>query len=235
MAKFQVVQRMEKVGRNRRKGKVTGLEETKKKERKKKEKTKQDGGDGCSVDRRKAASAAFAAGAPYLIRAASDVKGRENELGPASGRRCTRLLRLVSFFLSFSFLFFCLFQTCHLPLPSVSSDLFHSLYYLERQRFLDVLMINHQTNVALFGISRSILHQSRANLPRRMCFSSTSPISVFVSPSTRQRSCTTAFTSSAHVRRQSLPVWPPTLNNYLYLYLSACNQKAKEKRKPPCA
>ena len=28
------------------------------------------------------------------------------------------------------------------------------------------------------------------------------------------------FTPSAHVRRQSLPVWPPTLNNYLYLYLS---------------
>ena len=27
------------------------------------------------------------------------------------------------------------------------------------------------------------------------------------------------FTPSAHVRRQSLPVWPPTLNNYLYLYL----------------
>ena len=27
------------------------------------------------------------------------------------------------------------------------------------------------------------------------------------------------FTPSAHVRRQSLPVWPPTLNNYLCLYL----------------
>ena len=26
------------------------------------------------------------------------------------------------------------------------------------------------------------------------------------------------FTPSAHVRRQSLPVWPPTLNNHLYLY-----------------
>ena len=25
------------------------------------------------------------------------------------------------------------------------------------------------------------------------------------------------FTPSAHVRRQSLPVWPPTLNNHLYL------------------
>ena len=73
MAKFQVVQRREKVGRNRRKGTVTGLEETKK-ERKKKEKKKEkrnrpekDGGDGFSVDRRKAASAVFAAGAPYLI------------------------------------------------------------------------------------------------------------------------------------------------------------------------
>ena len=39
---------------------------------------------------------------------------------------------------------------------------------LRRQRFLDVLMINHQANVALFGTSRSILHQSRANIPRRM-------------------------------------------------------------------
>ena len=26
------------------------------------------------------------------------------------------------------------------------------------------------------------------------------------------------FTPSAHVKRQSLPVWPPTLNNYLYLF-----------------
>ena len=52
---------------------------------------------------------------------------------PFSGRRCTRLLRLFwPVFFSFFFLsFFCLFQTCHLPLPSVSSDLFHSLYYLE--------------------------------------------------------------------------------------------------------
>ena len=43
---------------------------------------------------------------------------------------------------------------------------------LRRQRFLDVLTINHQANVALFGTSRSMLHQSRANLPRRMwsCF-----------------------------------------------------------------
>ena len=52
---------------------------------------------------------------------------------PFSGRRWTRLLRLfwpVSFFFLFPFLF-CLFQTCHLPLPSVSSDLFPSLYYLE--------------------------------------------------------------------------------------------------------
>ena len=41
-----------------------------------------------------------------------------------------------SFLACFSFFFlspflFCLFQTCHLPLPSVSSDLFLSLYYLE--------------------------------------------------------------------------------------------------------
>ena len=28
------------------------------------------------------------------------------------------------------------------------------------------------------------------------------------------------FTPSAHVRRQSLPVWPPTLNNYLYLFFT---------------
>ena len=51
---------------------------------------------------------------------------------PFSGRRWTRLLRLfwpVSFFFFLSF--FCLLQTCHLPLPSVSSDLFRSLYYLE--------------------------------------------------------------------------------------------------------
>ena len=34
------------------------------------------------------------------------------------------------FFFLFPFLF-CLFQTCHLPLPSFSSDLFPSLYYLE--------------------------------------------------------------------------------------------------------
>ena len=39
---------------------------------------------------------------------------------------------------------------------------------LRRQRFLDVLMINHQANVALFGTSRSMLHQSWANLPRRV-------------------------------------------------------------------
>ena len=43
----------------------------KEKERKKKKKQdRKDGGDGFSVDRRKAASAVFAAGAPYLIRAA---------------------------------------------------------------------------------------------------------------------------------------------------------------------
>ena len=29
-------------------------------------------------------------------------------------------------------------------------------------------MINHQANVALFGTLRSMLHQTRANLPRRM-------------------------------------------------------------------
>ena len=34
------------------------------------------------------------------------------------------------------------------------------------------------------------------------------------------------FTPSAHVRRQSLPVWPPTLNNYLYLYLYQKQGKA---------
>ena len=39
---------------------------------------------------------------------------------------------------------------------------------LRRQRFLDVLIINHQANVASFGTSRSMLHQSWANLPRRM-------------------------------------------------------------------
>ena len=39
---------------------------------------------------------------------------------------------------------------------------------LRRQRFLDVLTINQQANVALFGTSRSMLHQSRANLPRIM-------------------------------------------------------------------
>ena len=37
LAKFQVVQRTEKIGRNRRKGKVTGLQETKKERKKKKE------------------------------------------------------------------------------------------------------------------------------------------------------------------------------------------------------
>ena len=86
---------------------------------------------------------------------------------------------------------------------------------LRWQRFLDVLMINHQANVALFGTSQSMLHQSWANLPRRMwSFFLSLPhfprqIFIFVSPSTRQRSYTTA--------------------------VSACNQKAKEKRKPPCA
>ena len=40
------------------------------KEKERKKQARKDGGDGCSVDRRKAASAVFAAGAPYLIRAA---------------------------------------------------------------------------------------------------------------------------------------------------------------------
>ena len=70
MAKFQVVQRTEKIGRIRRKRKVTGLEETKKESKKKKKKARKDGRDGFSVDQRKAASAVFPAGAPYLIRAA---------------------------------------------------------------------------------------------------------------------------------------------------------------------
>ena len=53
------------------KTKVTGLEETKKESKKKKKKqARKDGRDGFSVDRRKAASAVFPAGAPYLIRAA---------------------------------------------------------------------------------------------------------------------------------------------------------------------
>ena len=88
LAKFQVVQRREKIGRIRRKREVRGLEETKKeskKERKKKQ-ARKDGRDGFSVDRRKAASAVFPAGAPYLIRAAWDVKGREDETGLASER-----------------------------------------------------------------------------------------------------------------------------------------------------
>ena len=54
-----------------------------KKERKKKP-ARKDGGDGLGLDRRKAASAVFPAGAPYLIRAAWDVKGREDETGLAS-------------------------------------------------------------------------------------------------------------------------------------------------------
>ena len=47
LAKFQVVQRREKIGRNRRKGKLTGLQETKKERKKKKrnrpEKTEETG------------------------------------------------------------------------------------------------------------------------------------------------------------------------------------------------
>ena len=53
---------------------------------KEKKEARKDGGDGFSVDRRKAASAVFPAGAPYLIRAAWDVKGREDETGLASER-----------------------------------------------------------------------------------------------------------------------------------------------------
>ena len=53
---------------------------------KEKKQARKDGGDGFSVDRRKAASAVCPAGAPYLIRAASDVKGREDETGLASER-----------------------------------------------------------------------------------------------------------------------------------------------------
>ena len=37
------------------------------------------------------------------------------------------------------------------------------------------------------------------------------------------------FTPSAHVRRQSLPVWPPTLNNYLYLTFKAYLSKILRK------
>ena len=71
LAKFQVVQRREKIGRNRKKRKVTGMEETKKEKKEKKEKqARKDRGDGFGVDRRKTASAVFPAGAPYLIRAA---------------------------------------------------------------------------------------------------------------------------------------------------------------------
>ena len=47
-----------------------GKEKERKKKRKEKKQDRKDGGDGFSVDRRKAASAVFAAGAPYLIRAA---------------------------------------------------------------------------------------------------------------------------------------------------------------------
>ena len=86
LAKFQVVQRREKIGRIRRKRKVTGLEETKKGKQKEKKQARKDGRDGFIVDQRKAASAVFPAGAPYLIRAAWDVKGREDETGLASER-----------------------------------------------------------------------------------------------------------------------------------------------------
>ena len=42
------------------------------------------------------------------------------------------------------------------------------------------------------------------------------------------------FTPSAHVRRQSLPVWPPTLNNYLYLYLFLLWRPAKAETVSCC-
>ena len=87
---------------------------------------------------------------------------------------------------------------------------------LRRQRFMDVLMINHQANVALFGTSRSMLHQSRANLPRRM-WSFFFHFPTFLGKSL----------SSYHLRQG-------TWRSYTTA-VSACNQKAKEKRKPPCA
>ena len=50
---------------------MTGLEKTEKgKERKKTKQARKHGGDGFSIDRRKAASAVLSAGSPYLIRAA---------------------------------------------------------------------------------------------------------------------------------------------------------------------
>ena len=107
LAKFQVVQRREKIGRIRRKTKVTGLEETEKESKKKKnrpEKTEETG---------------------------SASTGERQHQQPFSGRRWTRLFCLFwPVFFLFAFLF-CLFQTCHLRLPSNSSDLFPSLYYLE--------------------------------------------------------------------------------------------------------
>ena len=47
-----------------------GRDKKGKQKRKKKKQARKDGRDGFSVDRRKAASAVFPAGAPYLIRAA---------------------------------------------------------------------------------------------------------------------------------------------------------------------
>ena len=57
---------------------------------------------------------------------------------PFSGRRWTRLPRL--FWPVFFPFLYCLdqLQTSHLPLPSVCSDLFPSLYYLELCQFPDL-------------------------------------------------------------------------------------------------
>ena len=41
------------------------------------------------------------------------------------------------------------------------------------------------------------------------------------------------FTPSAHVRRQSLPVWPPTLNKTLYLTIWASSAKQRTKKNSP--
>ena len=135
LAKFQVVQRREKIGRIRRKRKVTGLEETKRKAKRKKQ-ARKDGRDGFSVDQRKAASAVFPAGAPYLIRAAWDCPLSLKLLGssmalllgkllmlPFSGRRWTPLFRLFwPVFFSFCFPFLSLPNLS----PSSSFEFFRS-------------------------------------------------------------------------------------------------------------
>ena len=51
-------------------------------------------------------------------------------------------------------------------IPGFTSQLHPATIALPSSSQLDVLMNNHQANVALFGIS--MLHQSRANLSRRM-------------------------------------------------------------------